>query len=210
MKPHTSHGEGGWQPIPGIKINVGGGKGHPRLPGWSIVDLREGADVRMDITRDRLPFADRSVETIFTSHTLEHIPPQSLGFVLSEFARVLRPEGLLRIGVPDIELATRAYVNNDRGFFERSEVTPMDRGAPLGGLLMSWFYSTSAVGSGHVHCFDEAYLRHWLAKHGFTGIVRSAFRQSQDEELRSEAFDRHPNDTLFMEARRAGAVIAAA
>lgn len=185
------------------KLNVGGGKGHPRLPGWAIVDLRETADIRVDISRDPLPFADGTIEVIFTSHTLEHIVPQRLGFVLDEFRRVLRPGGVLRIGVPDIALAVRAYATNDRAFFDRSEVTPFDRSAPLGGLLMSWFYSTSAVGQGHVHCFDEAYMRWWLEKHRFGAITRSEFRRSAVEELRSEDFDRHPSDTLFMEARAA-------
>lgn len=193
-----------------IKLNVGGGKGHPKLPGWLIVDLRDSADVRIDLTKDRLPFDDGTVDVVFTSHTLEHIPPQSLGFVLGEFARVLKPGGVLRIGVPDIALATRAYVNNDRTFFERSEVTPFDREAPIGGLLMSWFYSTSQVGHGHVHCFDEAYLKHWLTRFGFDEITRSSFRASRDEELRGEHFDRHPGDTLFMEAVRGRGVAAKA
>ncbi len=185
-----------------IKLNIGGGKGHPRLDGWTIVDLRDTADLKLDITAQPLPYANGSVDVIFTSHTFEHIPPQKLGFVLDECSRVLRPQtGLFRIGVPDIALATKAYVNDDRSFFARSEVTPFDANAPIGGLLMSWFYSTSAIGSGHAHCFDEHYLAYWLAKHGFERIERSAFGQSSLLELRSDAFDRHPNDTLFIEAR---------
>lgn len=185
-----------------LKLNVGGGKGHDKVPGWLIVDLRESADVRLDLTSQPLPFEDASAETIFTSHTLEHIPPASLEFVLSEFRRVLSPWGVLRIGVPDIALATKAYVENDRTFFERSEVTPFDRQAPIGGLLMSWFYSTSKVGHGHVHCFDENYLRYWLDRCGFTSR-RCAYRKSSVAELRTPDFDRHPNDTLFMEAKPA-------
>jgi SAM-dependent methyltransferase len=193
-----------------LKLNIGGGKGHARVAGWTVVDLREGADVRLDLTTTALPFAQGSVEIIFTSHTLEHIPPASLGFVLDEFARVLAPGGTLRIGVPDIALATRAYVENDRAFFEKSEVTPFDRDAPIGGLLMSWFYSTSKVGHGHVHCFDEAYMRCWLERHGFARVRRCSYRGSAVEELRSTDFDRHPTDTLFIEAARCDARAAAA
>lgn len=196
-----------------IKLNIGGGKGHPRLPGWTIVDLRDTADLRLDITRQPLPFGADSVDVIFTSHTLEHIPPQKLGFVLAEFARVLKPAsrgGVLRIAVPDIALACRAYLDRDLAFFQRAEVTPFDRAAPIGGQLMSWFYSTSAVGNGHVHCFDEEYLAHWLNRHGFTRTRRCAFRQSSLEELRSDAFDRHPNESLFMEAWKPQATPAAA
>lgn len=84
--------------LDGVKLNVGGGKGHPRVPGWLIVDLRDTADIRLDITRDVLPFEDDSVDVIFTSHTLEHIYPQHLDAVLREFHRILKPrESILRV-----------------------------------------------------------------------------------------------------------------
>lgn len=196
-----------------IKLNIGGGKGHPRLPGWTVVDLRDGADIRLDISRDSLPFADNSVDVIFTSHTLEHILPQRLPFVLSEFRRVIKAGGmretadgtapfeggLIRILVPDISLAIRAYSERDEKFFQSSEVTVPDPNAPLGGKLAAWFYSMSAVGNGHVHAFDHEYLMYLLRNQGFDGMYRSAFRKSLLAELRDEAFDRHPNDSLFVE-----------
>ena len=134
----------------GIKLNVGGGKGHPRVPGWTVVDLRETADVRMDITTAPLPFDDDSVSIIFTSHTLEHIYPQQLDFVLGEFHRVLRrTDGLLRISVPDIALAIKAYVEQREQFFYDSEVGLDERNVPMAGLLASWLYSTTPLqGSG--------------------------------------------------------------
>jgi len=191
-----------------IKLNVGGGKGHPEVEGWTVADLRRKADLHLDITKTKLPYEDDAVSVIFTSHTLEHIYPQQLGFVLSEFYRVLKSgSGLLRIGVPDIALAARAYMSQDYGFFKTSEVSVFDKDAPIGGLLASWFYSTRVFadselkhGEGHVHCFDYEYLVFWLRKTGFRRVWRSAYRQSILPELREEAFDRHPNDTLFVEA----------
>ena len=193
---------------PLIKLNIGGGKGHPKVDGWTIVDLRENADIVLDITKARLPYDDNTVDVIFTSHTMEHIYPQQLGFVLSEFYRVLKSDvGLLRIGVPDIEIAIQAYVSKDYGFFQVSDVGQYDPQAPIGGLLASWLYSTRIFkdpelrhGEGHIHCFDYEYLEYWLRKCGFRQVWRSAYRQSVLPELRGEAFDRHPNDTLFVEA----------
>ncbi len=198
-------GEAATAAAEGYKLNVGGGKGHPRLPGWQIVDLREGVDVQMDISAAPLPFPDNSVLYIFTSHTLEHILPQKLGFVLDEFHRVLKPAhegGLLRIAVPDIEKACRAYLDKNLEFFRQSELTPFDREAPLGGMLMSWFYSTSSFGHGHVHCFDCEYLKYWLNKYGFDRAQQSAYRESQAAELRGDGFDRHPGESLFVEAQK--------
>lgn len=196
-----------WQHASSIKLNVGGGKKHLHVEGWLIVDLRDKADIKMDITEEPLPFPDNSVDVIFTSHTLEHILPQKLGFVLNEFHRVLKPAsagGLLRIAVPDIELACRAYVEKRIGFFRQGDLTYFDSSAPIGGLLASWFYSISTVGNGHVHCFDYEYLAWWLRKHGFDRVQRSAYRQSSLLELRGEAFDRHPHESLFVEAQKSG------
>lgn len=192
--------------LEGPKLNVGGGKGHPVVPGWQIVDLRERtADIVMDITTDPLPFPDGSVAVVFCSHTLEHIPRNRLGFVLSEFRRVLKPDGhgLLRVLVPDIELALRAYLDHDHAFFDASEISLADPGAPLGGKLASWFYSSrkdEAHGGGHVHCFDFEYLATWLREAGFTRVWRSEYRASVLPELRGDAFDRHPHDSLCVEA----------
>lgn len=193
--------------LDGAKLNVGGGKGHPKLDGWAIVDLRESsADVILDISRDPLPYPDDSVALIFCSHTLEHIERGRLNFVLSEFHRVLRPgNGLVRIAVPDIEVAVRAYLDRDYAFFATSDVGQADPDAPLGGLLASWFYSTrpdTKHGYGHVHCFDYEYLKAWLRDAGFQHIWRSAYRQSALPELRGDAFDRHPNDSVFVEAAK--------
>ena len=192
----------------GIKLNVGGGKGHPRVPGWTIVDLRETADVRMDITTASLPFDDDSVSIIFTSHTLEHIYPQQLDFVLSEFHRVLRrTDGLLRISVPDIALAIKAYVEQREQFFYDGEVGLDERNVPMAGLLASWLYSTRLFkdpdgrgGQGHVHCFDADYLMYRLRRVGFRTVWRSTYQGSVAAELRTDAFDRHPYASLFVEA----------
>lgn len=206
-----------------VKLNIGGGKGHEKIPGWQIVDLRDTADLRLDISKDRLPFPDNSVDVIFTSHTLEHIQPNSLGFVLDEFYRVIKPGGLrevsggemvyeggiVRIIVPDIALACRAYIDNNRSFFERSSITHRDPEGPLGGLLASWFYSVSAVGNGHVHCFDEQYMNWWLKRSRFDRAYRSAYRKSLLPELRGDNFDRHEHDSLFVEAWKQDRSIAA-
>lgn len=195
----------------GIKLNIGGGKGHPKLQGWMVVDLREGtADVVLDITENPLPYDDDSVDIIFTSHMLEHIYPQKLEFVLKEFHRVLKPDrGLLRISVPDIQLAIDAYSKSDFSFFENSHVAVFNKDAPIGGLLASWFYSTRIFtsgglkhGEGHVHCFDYDYLASWLTRCGFGNVWRSNYLQSRNLELRDNAFDVRPQDSLFVEATK--------
>jgi len=192
-----------------IKLNVGGGKGHPKVEGWTVVDIRSHADVVMDISREPLPYNDKSVDVIFCSHTLEHIIPQRLDFVLGEFFRVLKKtNSLLRVSVPDIEVAIKAYLEKDDLFFDHSEVSPITPNAPLGGKLAAWFYSTrvdqltgeESKMRGHVHCFDYEYMTYRLGRVGFQRIWRSAPHCSVFPELRGGAFDRHLTESLFIEA----------
>jgi hypothetical protein len=190
-----------------VKLNIGGAKGHPSVPGWLTVDIRSNADIKMDISKDPLPFEDDSVDILFSSHTLEHIIPQKLSFVLGEFHRVLKKKrSLVRILVPDIVKAIDAYKNNDIAFFETSEVSPYEPDLPLGGKFATWCYSTRLTKKGHesdmkghVHCFDSQYLMHCLKKAGFTNTWESTFRESICAELRGPAFDRYLKESLIVE-----------
>lgn len=65
-----------------------------------------------------LPLDDNSIELIYCSHTLEHVPDEAATYFFSEAARVLKKKGgTLRILVPDMMLAYWAYCHNDRDFF---------------------------------------------------------------------------------------------
>lgn len=191
-----------------IKLNIGGGKNHPKHRGWKIVDLRPSADIICDISQENIPLPSYSVEKIICSHTLEHIYREQLLFVLKEFYRLLTIDGIVRITVPDIRLAINAYLASNRDFFLQSEVSQTEPDAPIGELLASWFYSTRRFkdpalkyGDGHVHCFDIESMYFWLHKAGFTRIHVSTYQQSLDEELQQDGFDLHPHDSLYIEAR---------
>ena len=146
--------------------------------------MRDSADIVHNIVEDPLPFEDNSVNIIFTSHTLEHIYPQQLDFVLKEFYRVLIPgKSLLRILVPDIELAIDAYRKRDEQFFYDGNVGLDYKNIPIAGLLASWLYSTRIFkdpnaegGFGHVHCFDYDYMDFRLKRVGFRKIWKSNFK----------------------------------
>lgn len=80
----------------GVRLNIGAGITY--LPGYTNIDLSPKADISMDLSRDRLPFDDNSVDVVFSYHTLEHIP--NYLHVLGEIHRVLKDLGRLYIGVP--------------------------------------------------------------------------------------------------------------
>lgn len=54
-------------------------------------------------------FPDDSVDMIYASHVLEHIPRANLQKTLSEWRRALKPGGILRFGVPDFDKLVEIY-----------------------------------------------------------------------------------------------------
>lgn len=62
-----------------------------------------------DITK--LPFDDNSVDVIYTSHVLEYFDREEVIDILNEWKRVLRPDGILRIAVPDFESMCNLYID---------------------------------------------------------------------------------------------------
>lgn len=55
------------------------------------------------------PFKDNSVNLIYACHCLEHFPHGRISTVLSEWYRVLRTDGILRLSVPDFDLLLKVY-----------------------------------------------------------------------------------------------------
>ena len=90
-----------------IKLNLGASSTY--IPGFVNIDISPKADIVLDLGKDRLPFADNSVEVVFSYHTLEHIPDYL--FALSEIFRVLKHGGRLLVGVPYVTLTEYNLVN---------------------------------------------------------------------------------------------------
>jgi len=69
--------------------------------------------------RKPLPFAGRSVDAVYHSHLLEHIDRDLVAGFLERVLRVLRPGGIHRVCVPDLEVLVRRYLRSvgecDRG-----------------------------------------------------------------------------------------------
>lgn len=94
-----------------LKLNLGGmGEGYldGHLPGFLTMDLRLGADVQGDCS-DLWMFKADSVEALYASNILEHWEIARTVGVLKEWARVLKPGGLLYISVPDFDAAVKLY-----------------------------------------------------------------------------------------------------
>lgn len=91
------------------KIDIGSGT-RP-TPGFTTVDLYQGADIKADI--QRLPFADNQIEEAVCNHVLEHLPYKEVDSALLEVKRVLKSGGIFRIEVPDLEWILSDWLHSD-------------------------------------------------------------------------------------------------
>jgi SAM-dependent methyltransferase len=66
--------------------------------------------VRRWDARSGLPFDDGAVVACYASHVLEHLSKVEASRLLAECQRVLRPGGVIRLVVPDLEGIARHYV----------------------------------------------------------------------------------------------------
>lgn len=90
-----------------LKLNIGAGITY--LPGFKNIDVSPRAEISLDLNKSPLPFADSSVDLVFSYHTLEHV--DNYLFALGEIHRVLKHGGRFLLGVPYVT-STRSHLVN--------------------------------------------------------------------------------------------------
>jgi predicted SAM-dependent methyltransferase len=116
-----------------------------------------------DATRG-LPLKQESCEVVYSSHMLEHLDRNGADKFLTEAYRVLRPNGIIRIAVPDIKKQITRY--NDSGDADVFvESTHMCAARPIS---FSQKLRLLLVGTRHHQwMYDGNSLSRLLQKHGF-------------------------------------------
>lgn len=91
-------------------LNLGcGARFHPA---WENVDMYpHGPGVRIHDLTKKIPYEDGTFDVVYHSHVLEHFPKQKAPRFLSDCYRVLKPGGVIRVAVPDLESIARLYLD---------------------------------------------------------------------------------------------------
>jgi predicted SAM-dependent methyltransferase len=121
---------------------------------------------RVDVTRG-LPFAGGSVDAVYSSHMLEHLSAADAGRVLDECRRVLKPNGVLRLALPDLRAMATTYLAS-------SAVDAADRFVEE--TLLGWSEMPKGVrrlvgivsGARHRWMYDAASIQQRCRNRGFT------------------------------------------
>lgn len=91
-------------------LNVGCGRHFSK--DWTNTDLTPARGVLKVDLRKPLPWQEGSFDATYSSHVLEHLTPEDGLRVLREQFRVLKPGGVCRVAVPDLEGICREYLKS--------------------------------------------------------------------------------------------------
>ncbi len=130
-----------------------------------------------------LPVADNSVTGAYASHILEHLAYDDFWTALRNTHRMLRPGGVFRLIVPDLQERARRYLAgvaaNDpeaaSRFLENSCLGHRSRPRSLRGRMRAMLGNAD-----HLWMWDEVSIAAALREAGFTEIRRCRFGDAAD------------------------------
>ena len=139
-----------------MKLHLGCGKRY--LEGYLHVDIAEFEHIDYQLPIDDLStFKDNTAEEIYASHVLEYFDRNDVINVLTEWKRVLKPSGILRLAVPNFPKLVEVYQSS-------KELTSI-----LGPLYGKWDIGNQEF-IYHKTVYDENSLKNVLEEVGFKNI----------------------------------------
>jgi predicted SAM-dependent methyltransferase len=102
-------------------LNIGCGRHYDRR--WVNLDLEsKDPSVQIHNVTEGVPFSDSEFDVVYHSHVLEHLKPELGEELIVECFRVLKPGGILRIVVPDLERIAQLYLTtHERAWLNEQE-----------------------------------------------------------------------------------------
>jgi SAM-dependent methyltransferase len=162
-------------------------------PGWLNCDIKRapGVELCADL-RIGLPLPTDSLDCIAAIHVLQDLAYGELAPALRELRRVLKPGGVLRLGLPDLDRALRAYLARDAAYFYVPDCDALSVGAKLVTQIV-WYGSVRTP-------FNAEFAEEWLEAAGFRQIRRCEYRQTASPYPELASLDNRERESLFVEA----------
>lgn len=131
-----------------------------------------------------MPFEDSAVDFVYSSHFLEHLPKCDAARLLRDCFRILKPDGVIRVVVPDLEHAWTMYQTGEK-----------DR------MLHDFFFTaTDTTFSQHRYAYDFELLSRGLRGAGFSKVERCGYQIGRTPDLC--LLDNRAEYSLFVEAQK--------
>lgn len=94
------------------KLHIGCG-GRDLGKDWEQIDGGIYPHAKQIMDLGHLPYEDNTFELIYASHVIEYFDRDEVVKVLTEWKRVLKQGGILRLSVPDFGQLTQLYLNKN-------------------------------------------------------------------------------------------------
>lgn len=131
-----------------------------------------------------VPLKSESSDIIYCSHFLEHLSKKDGKYFLQECHRTLKSGGLLRLAMPDLDIAMIMYQN---GEVERME---------------DLFYYTSPDWdmAAHKYNYNFNYLKETLLSIGFKDVKKMTYKNGECPNI--DYLDVYPDHSLYVECKK--------
>jgi predicted SAM-dependent methyltransferase len=167
------------------------GCGEVRPESWINSDLAAGPgiDISCDIFAG-LPLDDDSIDYISSQHSLPEIKIYDLVAALTELRRVLKPAGVLRMSLPDLDLFIDAYRSG------RNDLFHIYDWETLSGNFITHMLWYNTIHTPFTFEFAEELMR----KAGFREVHRVGYRETVSPYPEIVELDNRPTESFYLEA----------
>lgn len=147
-----------------------------------------------------IPLPDSSADVVYSSHMIEHLEPvvEAPGF-LREVSRVLKPDGVVRIVVPDLQARIERYLQTHDADEFVDSLYMSER--PLRGLLPRIRFLMTGF-RNHRWMYDAASLMRLVETHGFCDARALNAGQTTIADPGTLNLRERDGDSVYVEARR--------
>ncbi|WP_062307740.1 class I SAM-dependent methyltransferase [Polynucleobacter sinensis] len=157
-----------------------------------------------DITKG-LPVNNNSCDAVYCSHVLEHLSLKDCKIALINTYKILKPGGVFRLVLPDLEYLIRIYIEKSRAgvgfpaleFMKASGLGLESRNRGIKGVFLSAFGN-----SQHFWMWDFQSLARELEHAGFGGIRRAQFGDSSTKQFHEVENKTRWENCLGIECKR--------
>lgn len=171
------------------KLHLGAGNIH--LEGWFNVDINPKLDNSiyfLNMLQMPYPFTKDSFDYIFSEHNFEHFTLKEMYYILKECLRILKPNGVLRIAIPDLKKLINFYLKNKKKHeeycaFSIENYIPFAKEHNLNNkaIVLNNFFR----GWGHKFIYDYETMKNVLEQCGYKSVHQCCISKSRHRHLKN-------------------------
>lgn len=158
-----------------------------------------------DILKGLPGINDNAADGVYCSHVLEHLTYEDFLIAVRNTYRILKPGGIFRCVVPDLEKAAREYVEDlarhdeeaNAKFLQKTRLGKQQRRKGFKGLLQN-----TLGNSDHLYMWDALSLTNELHKAGFSFVRSATFNDSEDDMFKLVESEGRFANAVALQARK--------